>query len=578
MQIEDGLDKLLCGQYDEALALFAECDSSGLTEKLQQLTHTLAKVDRYAAELAQGNLQAASPVFHHPAAQHMKLLHTKLKRLARQLLMASTGYPVQSIDYMGDLSEGLDFLFEQAIQRKKQAEHDRDHDAETGLLNRKAFTRGVYDILQMQPNRVGVLFCCCLDNIKYINDMHGYDCGDIYISKVVEALRSCDGGGTLISRMGGNEFAVYAHGFASETEACDFAQDSLKVLLNTRVALPREEVKIRASCGVAVYPYDAMASDVLMNYASHAMFEVQDLNRGTIMRFSPEVYRMKANLISRQERLDELIDGKLIDFAFQPIVSLWDCDIAGYEALMRPQTSDFSSPLDILSLAESQSKLPQLEKVTFEIIFAWLAENLQRLGGRKIFFNTISIQFLDSLELAKIHPQYETISKSMVFEILETAAVESALLQKVNEFRNELSALIAIDDFGCGHSNALRLINISPDILKIDRFFIKSIHSAPASKKEFLANILNYCRSKGILTLAEGVETHDELVSVLRMGFDYAQGYYLGRPEFQLAELDPALKGEIAAFKRPDTARTVPSGSGAVFGAALRDGVPKIYR
>ena len=133
----------------------------------------------------------------------------------------------------------------------------------------------------------------------------------------------------------------------------------------------------------------------------------------------------------------------------------------------------------------------------------------------------------------------------MVFEILETANIESELLQKVNELRQKLRALIAIDDFGCGHSNVLRLISISPDVLKIDRFFISSIHNAPAAKREFLSNILAYCRAKGILSLAEGVETSDELVSLIHMGFDYAQGFYLGRPEMSTYELDPHIKNEI---------------------------------
>ncbi|MDL2209328.1 GGDEF domain-containing protein [Desulfovibrio sp. OttesenSCG-928-O18] len=550
MDIEDGLDKLLLGQYGEALNAFERAGVLPQTEKLCRIAQILTESTTYAAELARGNLSAVSPgPDNHPAAE-LKSLHTKLRRLARQLLMATTGYPAPPIDYMGDLSEGLNFLIAQAHLRKKQAEHDRDHDAETGLLNRRAFIRGVYDILRIRPNKVGVLFCCGLDNIKYINDTHGFDCGDLYIGKVVEVLNSYRNDVNLISRLGGNEFAVYAHGFDSEEDACASAREHIKTLLNTKIELPREVVKIRASCGMAVYPHDATTSDVLMNYAGHALFEVRNFNRGTIMRFSPEIYRAKANLLSRQERLDELIEGKLIRFAFQPIINLKSGEIDGYEALMRPEMAEFSSPLDVLALAEAQSKLHQLERVTFEVIFDWIYRNSHRLADKKIFFNTISVDYLDIAELRAIHPHYESISKRMVFEILENANMESTLLQKVNDLRRELSPLIAIDDFGCGHSNALRLITISPDILKIDRFFINNIQDAPESKTEFLSNILAYCRAKGILALAEGVETYEELESVTRMGFDYAQGFYLGRPEFELAELAPRIKAEIAALGR----------------------------
>ena len=92
------------------------------------------------------------------------------------------------------------------------------------------------------------------------------------------------------------------------------------------------------------------------------------------------------------------------------------------------------------------------------------------------------------------------------------------------------------------------MLNISPEILKIDSFFIRSIHKAPASKKEFLSNILVYCRSKGILTVAEGVETHEELASVIAMGFDLAQGFYLARPNFTLQELTAEQIKEISVL------------------------------
>ena len=215
---------------------------------------------------------------------------------------------------------------------------------------------------------------------------------------------------------------------------------------------------------------------------------------------------------------------------------------------MRSTTPHFASPLDMLQLAETQSKLPQLEHLTFRMIFDWMGEHLASLGSKKIFFNAISAQYLDVNELRSLHPCYEEISHNMVFEIIETATSEDGLARKIRELRSQVAAFIAIDDFGCAHSNALRLLNISPEILKIDSFFIRSIHKAPAAKKEFLSNILVYCRSKGILTVAEGVETHEELASVIAMGFDLAQGFYLARPNFALQDLAPAQVEEISVL------------------------------
>ena len=546
MSIEKSLDKLLLGYYAEALAILENCEPSPLAEKLQQLALSMAALTTYASALSKGDLAVESPDLASPVAKELRELHLNLKRLSRHLLMASTGYSAPSLNYMGDLSEGLCFLMAQSSQKQQQATFGRDYDTDTGLLNRKALIRGIFDVLQNQPNKVGILLCYGLDNLKYINLAHGYASGDLYISKVVEALLAFSGETSIVARVGGNEFAVYAHGFDDEEAASAFAQNNLLYLFKTQVMLPHEAVKVRASCGTAIYPHDAVACDTLMNYASQARFEVQKTNRGTIMRFSSEHYHAKASLLNRQERLDELIEEKLFRFDFQPIVDLKKNSILGYEALMRPRTANFSGPLDILALAEAQSKLPQLEKATFDQIFRWIDQNIELLDGKKIFFNTISTDYLDIAKLQEIHPQYEAISKCMVFEILETVSAETTLLKKVNALRDKLSVLIAIDDFGCGHSNTLRLINVAPDILKFDRFFITSIHKAAASKNELLANILSYCRTQKILTLAEGVETSEELECVIEMGFDYIQGFYIGRPEKNLMPIDPAIQAELA--------------------------------
>ena len=408
MDIETGLDNLLRGQFDAALAAFESCGQHPAALQLCKLTKACADITFYAAALSEGDFSVHAPQSCPALSAHLENLHAKLKRLARQLLMFSAGYPMPPVNDLGDLSEGLNFLVNQAQTCKRQVEHDQNHDVETGLLNRKSFIRGVRELLQTQPGKFGLLFSCGLDNLKYINETHGYDCGDLYIGKVVDALRLCENDSVLLARTAGNEFAVFAHGFDDEESALRFAQDNRKTLLNTTIELPSANVRIRASWGVAVYPSDAMTGDVLMNYASHAMFEVQNFNRGTLMRFNPEIYRAKANILSRQERLDELLELHLLRFAFQPIVNLKDGTIYGYEALMRSPMPQFPSPLDILQLAEAQSKLPQLEHLTFKLIFDWIGENLDILCGRKVFFNAISAQYLDVDELRKLHPRHAT--------------------------------------------------------------------------------------------------------------------------------------------------------------------------
>ena len=511
------------GHFSEALMAVEHVDDPKDADLLRALALHLSEAASFAKALCENRLAAAPPSSENPFCRAFVRLQKLLRPQTTQDTVPTDGDSFQ--------------------------ERDRfEKDFETGLFSRRAFLWNVRDLIEHEPGKIGVMFAVGLDNLRYVNESHGYACGDMYIAKVVEILKLSQGDNVRLARPAGDEFAVYAHGFDDQDKAIEFAQETRKRLLNTILELEGETVRLRTSQGAAIYPDDAVSSDILLNYATHAMFSVQNFNRGTFMRFNPEVYRAKASMMSRQERLDELLEERRIHFAFQPIVNLHDATIYGYEALMRSIRSDFPSPLDILQLAEVQYKLPQLEYVTFLVIFDWVAEHMGLLGQRKIFFNTISANYLNAEELRSLHPQYQRIVRNMVVEITETSSIEGDMTRRINQFREDFTTLIAIDDFGCAYSNIYRLVNLYPEIVKLDRFFISDIHKASPERKKLIINFINYCHSKNILTAAEGVETREELQAVVEMGFDLCQGYYLGYPEFQLQEIKTEHVEEIRSL------------------------------
>lgn len=522
------------GRYAEAAAGLKGADHA-MAPGLLSLTDHLSELSAYAAELSNGNLSVAFPGRTNYIAMSVKNLHSKLNHLVWQIEQIAGGDYNQMADYMGDLSAGFNWMTAQLSIRKSQLEYELHHDVQTGLLNRGAFMRQVFDKIEAQPEKCGVMLCGGLDNIKYINETYGHDNGDYYIKVAAGAFREYEEKGALVARIAGDEFAVYLHGFDEEAQIEPIEKDLHRKLAKTAL-LSEDSVKIRASVGVALYPQDARTVDNLLKYSSHTMFEVKKSDRGAVMRFSAEIYRRKAREFGQMEELSQLIDERQLRFAFQPVVSLKDGSLFGYEALMRPVSKAFSGPLDVLAVAEAQSKLHQLEKLTYEMIFAWVYENRARLDGAKIFFNTISTYFMQAQELEKIHPRFSEICGHMVFEVLENAASGENFVQDIKRFRQQLGALVAIDDYGCGYSNDLRLISIAPNIVKIDRFFIKDIHQN-LDKQQLLSKIISYCQAKGIAALAEGIETEAELITAMKLGFTYGQGYYIGMPEFEL--LDP---------------------------------------
>jgi EAL domain-containing protein (putative c-di-GMP-specific phosphodiesterase class I) len=139
--------------------------------------------------------------------------------------------------------------------------------------------------------------------------------------------------------------------------------------------------------------------------------------------------------------------------------------------------------------------------------------------------------------MRRIHPEYRDILPHLVFEILESSTEDNDLIKNVSAFRDKLGATIALDDYGIGHSNQYRLLNLNADIVKIDRFLISDIH-LNRDKRVMLEDIAAFCYSKDIKVLVEGVEKPEELKVCMELGVDYVQGFYFAKPSFELP--DPA--------------------------------------
>lgn len=518
------------GQFKEAIQCMQRLPSGKYPEQLLSLACHLQELYTYETEIASGNLRVPMPKKQNYLAMGAKNLHSKLNHLVWQIRQVADGDYGQSIDHMGDLSDSFNWMIGQLQYRYEQETYEKTHDSMTGLLNRSEFMHQVNKLLKAQPDSYGVLLYCGLDNLKSVNETYGHENGDRYIMAAAEVFRMFASTGNIAGRITGDEFALYLHGFDEQPNLM-----ALEKNINNKMKQSFDfydaVIKIRMSVGISLYPQDARGAQDLFTYASYTMFQVKHKNRGTIMRFNSELYRNKANSFDRLEKLSRLLDERLLRFAFQPIVNLHDMKVIGYEALMRPTISDFSSPLDLLAIAEEQSKLYQLEMVTYELVFDLIYRNLEELNGKRIFFNTISTNFLEDQELKKIHPEYREICPYLAIEVLESTVDVEKYVYEIDSFRDRHGSLVALDDYGSGYSNDLRLISIKPDIVKIDRLFINGIED-DLDKQNVLLRIIAYCKEKGIHTLAEGIETESQLQKVISMGFTYGQGYYLGRPEF----------------------------------------------
>ncbi len=237
-----------------------------------------------------------------------------------------------------------------------------------------------------------------------------------------------------------------------------------------------------------------------------------------------------------------LIEKNMFSYHFQPIISAKTGEIFAYEALMRTDPTIGMNPLEVLSTAKEYGRLYEIEKATLFNVMARYAEDSESFGGRLVFINTIPGHFLFDEDISQLTAKYSSYLDKFVYELTEQDTVSDEELNAIHKLSGSSeSAQIAIDDYGTGHSNIVNLMRYAPQIIKIDRFLITDIHKNQ-NKQMFVRSTIEFARLNNIRVLAEGVETSNELHTVIDLGVDYIQGYYTARPAPQPI---PAIPEEI---------------------------------
>lgn len=365
-----------------------------------------------------------------------------------------------------------------------------------------------------------------LDNLKQINDTFGHDWGDEYIRRTGECFAKNAPARTVCARISSDEFNALFYGYNDQDTLRADIRALKAALEHSVVQLPSgRELRVSVSGGIAWYPESSTNLITLRKYADFAMYQVKRSRKGELLEFDPEVYRTSLQERRCHEEFRRLINEELISYHFQPIIDAKDGSVFAYEALMRVDLPTLRSPADVLRLAREENCLHEVERITF-FCASSAYQALENAGkvvpSALLFVNSIASQYLTPDELSEYSARYASILPRIVIEITEEECLDPKALRIKQTIRGS-SGAFALDDYGSGYSNERSLLELSPNYIKIDLSIIRSIDT-DANKRQIVSNTVSYAHQRGMKVVAEGLETADEVRTVLSLGVDLLQG------------------------------------------------------
>lgn len=437
------------------------------------------------------------------------------------------------------------------ILTRIKLEHARDIDALTGILNRRAFSRMTQDLFGRRRDSMGVtaLIMVDLDNLKFLNSTYGHDTGDSFIRAFAHALGAFEQENhSIVARRSGDEFYMLLYGYDNRQELEDHIQTAWNQVSTQGIVLPDGSFyRFRASGGMAWFPDDAATLSKLLHYADFAMYKVKQDAKGSLRQFDSALFSEESYLIDARAALDRLIDNQLLHFNYQPIVKVETAELWGYELLMRPDVPELKSPGAVLRLAKEQGKLHHIERLTWHCGLESVKLMIERgLMSRdmKLFINSIASHKMDLVERQHVIDCYSDLLPQVVLEVTEAEDNNKDYTQRKMSFIRGNGGEVAIDDYGTGYNSELALVEIPCEYVKVDASFVRDVHKDP-NKQALVKNLMSYAKARGIAVLAEGVETRDEMETMISFGVDYLQGFYLGMPREKPQQVLQSIRMEI---------------------------------
>ncbi|MFC0215354.1 EAL domain-containing protein [Paenibacillus chartarius] len=448
---------------------------------------------------------------------------------------------IEVLPYEEDDKFSRSYATIRAMNERRKAEekivHMAYHDSLTNLPNRLLFNDRMNQAFQRarEAGKQAAIIFFDLDRFKVINDTLGHHVGDQLLRDLAKKLKSFVREQDVVARYSGDEFMILMHDIAHIDEVTEFVKGLPKVLREPFI-YDEQELFVTASIGITLFPDDGTDGDTLIKNADIAMYRAKEKGGNNFQLYHPEMNKRSLHRLNLEIHLRKAVEKEEFHVYYQPLVDLGTGKIFGMESLVRWKHPEWGmvSPGEFIPLAEETGLIVPLGswvlKEACKQTYAWSLMGYPRLCvsvniSMNQFHQPNFVQLIeDTLRETKLHPS------QLCLEITETVAMKNvSYIMETMENLKKIGVQISIDDFGTGYSSLSYLKKFRVHTLKIDQSFIRDI-TVDEDSAAIVTALIAMSRKLKIKSLAEGVETPEQLRFLKDQGCDEIQGYIFSTP------------------------------------------------
>lgn len=422
----------------------------------------------------------------------------------------------------------------QYLHSKDTARYLQYFDPVTALPKRVLYLQRLTDAMNRAADRRLAVLVLDVKNLSVVNDSLGRAAGDLALQLIAERLKSRFGRSRCLAHLGGGTYATL-HPDVPGDAAANAVAAEVQRLFDEPFDLLEQEVPLTVRAGMAIYPEDGEDAPALLHRAETALAWAKEANHGHV-RHNADMNVLASERLSMTSRLRRAVADRTFELHFQPKVALATGCVEGVEALLRWRDPErgYLPPSRFVPMLESEGLIDKVGRWALEQALAETADWRTPSGTPvAVAVNVSPVQFRSRAfvrDVLSLLPRADAARPRLELEITESMLMDNidATVEMLEELR-EHGVAIHIDDFGTGYSSLQVLSRLPLDGLKVDRSFVNRLHTA-AQERTVVQATISLAEGLGLKTIAEGVETKEQLRALHELGSNAVQGFLIRPP------------------------------------------------